>query len=67
VDEATAKIENELGRDAECDQYFVIHGFGTLRTGLRHYFQRHPLIRQIKDADIENGGQGVSILHLQMD
>lgn len=67
VDEATAKIENELGRDAECGQYFVIHGFGTLRTGLRHYFQRHPLIRQIKDADIENGGQGVSILHLQMD
>ncbi|GJD08190.1 Endonuclease MutS2 [Galdieria sulphuraria] len=66
VEEAAAKIENELGRNAECNQYFIIHGFGPLRTGLRHYFYRHPLIRQMNDADTENGGQGVTILHLHM-
>ncbi|GJQ12206.1 hypothetical protein GpartN1_g3997.t1 [Galdieria partita] len=67
VEEAAAKIENELGRNAECDEYFIIHGFGPLRTGLRQYFHKHPLIRQMKDADTENGGQGVTVLHLQME
>lgn len=64
VEEAIAKIENELGRNAEMDTYFIIHGFGPLRLGLRQYFHKHPWIREMKDADIENGGQGVTILYL---
>eukprot|EP00871_Galdieria_phlegrea_P000240 jgi/Galph1/1216/GphlegSOOS_G5932.1 len=65
LDDAIAKIENELGRSMEHNAYFIIHGYGTLRKGILQYLTKHHLVKRTEDANIADGGQGVTIVYLK--
>lgn len=68
AEEAIEEIDRRLDEAARVNMPFlrVIHGKGTgaLRKAMREYLTKHPLVKEIEPAPIEQGGEGVTIVKL---
>jgi len=68
AEEAIEEIDRRLDEAARVNMPFlrIIHGKGTgaLRKALREYLTKHPLVKEIEPAPIEQGGEGVTIVKL---
>lgn len=68
VDEAIEVIDKFLDEAllAGLTEVLVIHGKGTgaLRRGLHEYLQQHPSVKQISLAEMNEGGDGATIVKL---
>lgn len=69
VDEAISEVErfiNNLSL-AEASTGIIIHGVGKgiLKNAIRQYLKEHPLIRDFRKGNSEEGGDGVTIFELR--
>ena len=68
VDEALPQIDQYLDRAYRAALPFVriIHGkgTGTLRRQVRDFLAKHPLVRSYETGAREEGGEGVTVVHL---
>ena len=68
VDEAVPAVEIYLDRAyrAQLPMVRIIHGkgTGTLRAQVRDLLAKHPLVQEYKQAPREEGGEGVTVVHL---
>ena len=68
VDEALPTIDQYLDRAFRAALPFVriIHGkgTGTLRRQVGNFLAKHPLVRSHETAPREEGGEGVTVVHL---
>ncbi len=69
LDEAMAAVDNYLDNAtlAGLHEVFIIHGKGTgvLRTGLRSYLNKHPLIAGLRAGKYGEGEGGVTVVSLK--
>lgn len=68
AEEAIEEIDRRLDEAARVNMPFlrIIHGKGTgaLRKALREFLAKHPLVKEVESAPIEQGGEGVTIVKL---
>jgi DNA mismatch repair protein MutS2 len=68
AEEAIEEIDRRLNEAALVGMPFlrIIHGKGTgaLRKAMRDYLSKHPIVKQVEPAPIEQGGEGVTIVKL---
>jgi len=69
VEEALEEVEKVLNKAflEGFQRVHLIHGHGTgkLRESVRDYLKKHPLVKDFKFADPEEGGTGVTIVYLE--
>ncbi|HEX9989310.1 MAG TPA: Smr/MutS family protein [Chloroflexia bacterium] len=68
AEEAIEEIDRRLNDAALAGMPFlrIIHGKGTgaLRKAMRDFFSKHPLVKAVEPAKLEEGGEGVTIVRL---
>jgi DNA mismatch repair protein MutS2 len=68
VEEALPEVEDYLDSAylAGLPWVRVVHGKGTgaLRRGVRAMLKQHPLVKKYHNAELNEGGDGVTIIHL---
>ena len=68
AEEAIEEIDRRLDEAARVNMPFlrIIHGKGTgaLRKAMREFLVKHPLVKEVEPAPIEQGGEGVTIVKL---
>ncbi len=68
MDEALFRLERYLNDAflAGIPTVLVIHGkgTGTLRQAVRDELKNHPLVKSFRRAELEDGGDGVTIVEL---
>lgn len=68
AEEAVAKADAFVNKALQqnWDAVFFIHGHGTgaLKKALRAFFLSHPAVKQLRSAEAQDGGEGVTILFL---
>ncbi len=68
VDEALIRLDRYLNDAfiADLPTVRVIHGkgTGTLRQAVREELKTHPLVKSFKPAELEEGGNGATIVEL---
>jgi DNA mismatch repair protein MutS2 len=68
VDEALFRLERFLNDAfvADLPTVLVIHGkgTGTLRQAVREELKSHPLVKSFRPAELEEGGNGATIVEL---
>jgi DNA mismatch repair protein MutS2 len=68
VEEALAALDRYLDDAALAglESVTIVHGVGTgaLRDAVRRHAAEHPLVRAVRPAPLEGGGEGATILEL---
>jgi len=68
VDDALFRLERYLNNAylADIPTVLVIHGkgTGTLRQAVRDELKNHPLVKSFRRAELEDGGDGATIVEL---
>jgi DNA mismatch repair protein MutS2 len=68
AEEAIEDLDRRLNDAALVGMPFIriIHGKGTgaLRQAMREYLRKHPVVKEIEPAPVEQGGEGVTIVKL---
>lgn len=68
MDEALFRLERYLNQAflADMSTVRVIHGkgTGTLRQAVRNELKNHPLVKSFRQAELEDGGDGATIVEL---
>jgi DNA mismatch repair protein MutS2 len=68
LDEALPKVEQFIddGFRAGSPRLRVVHGKGTgkMRNAVRQMLSQHPLVKGFEFAEIADGGEGVTVVHM---
>ena len=69
MDEACAALSKYLDDAllAHLDPVRIIHGRGTgaLKKGIREYLRKQKFIKSFKDAEFDDGGEAVTVVHFR--